>query len=91
MTSPALDDYLRKKIDEIHESAISTARDMVWVKERMEKDALRVDMRFATADIRHEANEKRLRKVESQQRWYAGAGSMLGMILGALGVHMIKP
>ena len=43
---------------------------------------------MAAHDIRTTDLEVRTRKVESRQHWYAGAGWMLGMIAGALGMHL---
>lgn len=42
---------------------------------------------MAKQDERTTTLTERVGKVESRQHWYAGAGSMLGMILGALGWH----
>lgn len=43
---------------------------------------------MASHDTRTTDLEVRTRKVESRQHWYAGAGWMLGMIAGALGMHL---
>jgi hypothetical protein len=32
--------------------------------------------------------EVRVRSVENKQHWYAGAGAILGAVLGAFGVHL---
>jgi hypothetical protein len=32
--------------------------------------------------------EVRVRSVENKQHWYAGAGAIIGALLGALGVHL---
>lgn len=45
---------------------------------------------MATQDERTTKITERIGKVESRQAWYSGAGSMVGMILGALGMHGLK-
>lgn len=32
--------------------------------------------------------ENRIRRVENRQYWLSGAGSIIGMLLGALGIHI---
>lgn len=41
-----------------------------------------------THDIRTTDIETRLRAVENKQWWMAGVGSIIGMLLGALGLHV---
>lgn len=41
-----------------------------------------------THDTRTTDIEVRLRSVENKQWWMAGVGSIIGMLLGALGLHI---
>lgn len=63
---------IRRALEDIRAATSATATDVKWIKQGMQRDGDRLD--------RHDA---RLRKVESRMNWFAGAGAVLGSMLGA--------
>lgn len=61
------------------------------VNSAMEKAEADRRVQDAASKIVSAGVDDRMRKLEARQHWYAGAGSMLGMLLGWFGVHTIKP
>jgi hypothetical protein len=63
---------IRRALDDIRAATAATATDVKWIKEGMQRGAARMDV-----------HDTRLQKVESRMNWFAGAGAVLGSMLGA--------
>jgi hypothetical protein len=74
---------IRRSLDDLHKSTGEVQRALG----RVEGDlgALRVDVAAARTEAKDGAakSDKRLRRVENRQHWYAGAGTIIGAFVGA--------
>jgi hypothetical protein len=63
---------IRRALDDIRASTAATATDVKWIKQGMQRGGDRMD-----------AQDARLHKVERRLNWFAGAGAVVGSMLGA--------
>jgi len=63
---------IRRALEDIRAATSATATDVKWIKQGMQRGTERMDGHAA-----------RLQKVERRVNWFAGAGAVLGSMLGA--------
>ena len=63
---------IRRALDDIRAATAATATDVRWIKHGMQRGTDRMD-----------AQDARLHKVERRVNWFAGAGAVVGSMLGA--------
>ena len=62
---------IRRALDDIRAATAATATDVKWIKQGMQRGTDRMD-----------AQDARLRTVESRVNWFAGVGAVAGSMLG---------
>ena len=63
---------IRRALEDIRAATAATATDVQWIKQGMQRETDRMD-----------AQDARLHKVERRRNWFAGAGAVVGSMLGA--------
>jgi DNA repair ATPase RecN len=63
---------IRRALHDIRAATAATATDVQWIKQGMQRETDRMD-----------AQDARLHKVERRLNWFAGAGAVIGSMLGA--------
>jgi hypothetical protein len=63
---------IRRALEDIRAATAATATDVRWIKQGMQRGTDRMD-----------AQDARLRKVESRVNWFTGVGAVAGSVLGA--------
>lgn len=74
-----MDPNFMRKIDEIHTAGITTATDVKWIKDEIERGRAKFD-----------DHGKRIGALETNQSWRSRVSVMLAAALGAAGVHFTK-